>query len=243
MQRPRLTFIHGFMGHPSDWGDVRSMLPEFETNALEMPVAADWQASINQVADGISDSAIVIGYSMGARLALGVALENPQRCAGLVFVSGNPGLEHVEARERRWKADQKIAQELEQLTPESLQPFLERWYQVDVFATTPQDIRHAEIVRKCERFSPEWAKILRANSVSQQPNYWPRLSELSMPTAVVAGELDEKYREIVVRFDQEHGSGNVSKTIVSDCGHIVHRQQPETLVQTIRDLVETVAKR
>ena len=64
-----------------------------------------------------------------------------------------------------------------------------------------------------------------------------------MPTAVVAGELDEKYREIVVRFDQEHGSGNVSKTIVSDCGHIVHRQQPETLVQTIRDLVETVAKR
>ena len=219
------------------------MLPEFETNALEIPVAADWQASINQIADEISDSAIVIGYSMGARLALGVALENPQRCVGLVFASGSPGLEHVEAREQRWKADQKIAQELEQLTQESLQPFLERWYQVDVFAATPQGIRDAEIVRKCKRFSSDWAKILRANSVSDQPNYWPRLSELSMPTAVVAGELDEKYRKIVVRFDQEHGSGNVSKTVVSDCGHIVHRQQPETLVQTIRDLVETVAKR
>jgi len=240
MPRPSLTFIHGFMGHPSDWDDVRAALPDYETSALEIPIAADWQASIGQLAKGIPDQSVVVGYSMGARLALGIALENPQRCAGLVFVSGNPGLEPVEAREQRWIVDQKITRELEQLDAESLEPFLERWYRADVFATVPQKIRATEIARKCEWFSSDWPAILRANSVSRHPNYWARLSELSMPTVVIAGALDEKYHKSANRFRQESPAANVSQTIVPDCGHIVHREQPEILVQAIRGLAEGV---
>lgn len=246
MQRVSLIFIHGFMGHPSDWDELRAALPEFETKALEMPVAADWQSSLKQLAESIPDQSIVIGYSMGARLVLGVALEFPQRCAGLVFVSGNPGLETDEARQQRWVADQQIAQQLSDqfsnsTESKSLEPFLERWYQADVFATVPKKIRQAEVARKLALSSSAWQTILRSNSVSRQPNYWPRLMELLMPTQVIAGELDEKYREIAVRFDKESPPSNVFKTIVPNCGHIVHREQPEVLVQAIRDLAERVA--
>ena len=242
MQRVSLIFIHGFMGHPSDWGAVRAALPDFETSALEMPVVANWQSSLDQLAESIPDQSIVIGYSMGARLALGLALEFPKKCAGLVFVSGNPGLETAEAREQRWAADQQIAQQLiDSRESESLEAFLERWYRADAFTNVPQEIRDAEAARKLVLASTDWPAILRSNSVSRQPNYWPRLKELLMPTQVIAGELDEKYREIAVKFVNESQSSDVSETIIPDCGHIVHREQPEVLVQAIRDLAERVS--
>ena len=238
--RPSLTFIHGFMGHPSDWDEVRAALPEFETKALEIRSAADWRSSVDRLSGSIPDQSVVVGYSMGARLALGIALDSPQRCVGLVFVSGNPGLETAAAHEQRWEADQNVAKQLEQLDSESLEPFLERWYQANVFASLPQGIRRDQIARKRKLFSPDWPKILRTHSVSRQPDYWSRLKQLSIPTAVVAGELDEKYREIAVRFEGEVRSGQVSKTIVPNCGHIVHREQPAALVRVIRDLAEGI---
>ena len=237
MQRPSLTFIHGFMGHPSDWDDVRAALPEYDTRAIEIKPALDWRSSVRQLADSIPDRSVVVGYSMGARLALGIALEHPQKCAGLCFVSGNPGLETTEARDKRWQSDQEIAQQLEQLDSESLELFLDQWYQADVFASLPQEIRREQIARKRKLFSPNWPKILRTHSVSRQPNYWPSLKQLSIPAAVVAGELDEKYRQIAVKFADQTSSGQVSKTIVPNCGHIVHFEQPESLAQTIREVL------
>ena len=210
--RPSLTFIHGFMGHPSDWDEVRAALPEFQTTAVNILPSSDWQSSVRQLADSIPDRSVVVGYSMGARLALGIALES-QRVAGVVFVSGNPGLETDAARDQRWEADQKIANQLEQLEPDSLKPFLEQWYQADVFASLPLEIRREQIARKREFLSPDWPKILRTHSVSRQPNYWPSLKQLSIPTAVVAGELDEKYREIAVRFAGEARSDLVLSLI------------------------------
>jgi 2-succinyl-6-hydroxy-2,4-cyclohexadiene-1-carboxylate synthase len=236
MQRPILTFIHGFMGHPSDWDDVRAALPEFETSALEVRPALDWQSTVAQLADQILEPSVVIGYSMGARLALGIALEHDQKCAGLGLVSGNPGLETKEAREQRWASDQQIAFQLQRLDEESVSTFLSQWYKADVFATVPAEIRQAEIARKRERFSTDWAKVLQACSVARQPDYWPRLQQLSIPTNFIAGELDEKYRSIAVRFASEANSVHVSKKIVPNCGHIVHREQPDVLVQAIRDL-------
>ena len=242
MQRLKLTFIHGFMGHPSDWDDVRGSLPQFETSALEIRPASGWQSTVGQLADQISEPSVVIGYSMGARLAFGIALEQASKCAGLVLVSGNPGLETTEAREQRWASDQQIAQQLQQLDRESVSAFLGQWYKADVFSSVRAEIRQAEIARKQERFSPDWAKVLRACSVARQPDYWPRLQQLSIPTTVVAGDLDEKYHSIAVRVAAEASSAHVSKTIVPNCGHIVHREQPDVLVRAIQELAVTVAK-
>lgn len=216
------------MGHPSDWDDVRAALPEFESVAVEIKPATDWQSSVKQLAESILPGSIVVGYSMGARLALGLAFEDPNRFRGLVFVSGNPGLESETEREERWRSDQKLAERIE---AGSLKPFLNDWYQSSVFSGLPDDVRRSEIARKMAQSSNDWPSILKACSVARQPNYWPRLSELAMPTLVVAGESDEKYRKIAERIREEK---NVSVSVVPNSGHIVHREQQAALVDLIR---------
>jgi len=232
VQQPKLTFIHGFMGLPCDWDDVRAALTEFETSGVEIGLAPDWQSSVRQLAKAIPSRSILVGYSMGARLALGVATESPEKVAGLIFVSGNPGLETLQAREQRREADERVAARIE---VEPLLQFLTDWYRGSVFAALPEELRRLEIATKLVRPSSHWPAILRTNSVSQQPNYWPRLKELTMPTLVVAGELDEKYRKIAQRIQQECSSPKLSAKVVRNCGHIVHREQPEAFCKLIRD--------
>ena len=221
------------MGHPSDWDDVLAALPEYDTTAVKVLPASDWETTVQQLADSISQGSIIVGYSMGARLALGVALEYPQCCRGLIFVSGSPGLESQQEREQRWLSDQQVAEEIES---GQLESFLNQWYQASVFAGLSDELRHSEIARKLALRSKDWPSILRTLSVSKQPNFWPRLKELAMPTLVVAGEQDEKYQNISVRFAEET-SANVETKIDSDCGHIVHREQPEVFVELVRQFV------
>lgn len=232
------------MGHPSDWDNLRSALSKqvnhFDSHAIELKPATDWETAVRQLAEDIPPNSILIGYSMGARLSLGVALENPEKIDGLILVSGNPGIESAEARDQRWIADQNTAQEIkDRIASGTLEPFLERWYQQSVFSTSPQEVRDLEIQRKLAHVSREWPDFLRSVSVSRQPNYWPRLHELSMPVRIVAGRNDEKYRDIAIRIAENPTLRNAESRIIDDCGHIVHHEQPEVLVELIRDLVVT----
>lgn len=235
MQR-QLVFIHGFMGHASDWDDLRALLPEFDSRAINIDVASDWQATVKSLADSMEAGSVVVGYSMGARLALGVAIEFTEKCAGLVFVSGNPGLESAEARSERELSDEQIASRIEQ---GQLDSFLEKWYQASVFKSLPEELRRDEIQRKLERDPEDWATLLRVNSVSQQPNYWLRLAELAMPTLVVAGRRDEKYNQIAERFQATVALNHVKTKRLADCGHMVHREQPDKLAALIREFMTT----
>ena len=227
-----LVFLHGFMGHASDWDEVRSQLPEFETRAINIEVATDWHGTVRSLTSLLTKNSIVVGYSMGARLALGIALEFPEQCAGLIFVSGNPGLESETERAEREIADEKIA---DRIAAGQLEPFLQKWYQSSVFATLPEEIRDQEIERKLGRDAKHWPEILRVNSVSQQPNYWPRLHELVMPTWVVAGERDEKYKTIANRVGEV---AQIKVDLLLNCGHMVHREKPLELASLIRDFIK-----
>ena len=226
------------MGHPSDWDEVRLLLSQtgldFEANAIEIQPHGDWEANLEQLAQVFDGRSIVVGYSLGARLSLGLALEFPAKVAGLVLVSGNPGLRSASQRDQRWQADQRLA---EQLRTQSLDVFLDNWYQQSVFTSTPAEILKVEVQRKLSRSDRFWPEILRGASVAKQPNYWPRLNELSMPTLVIAGENDEKYRSFAVQIGKECSATNLKCEIVPDCGHLVHRQAPEVLVQLIGEFI------
>ncbi|MEM6470533.1 MAG: alpha/beta fold hydrolase [Planctomycetota bacterium] len=232
----QLSFLHGFMGHPSDWDDIRSMLADHETFAPEVPKAPDWATTIRLLSESVPRGSILVGYSMGARLALGVSLEFPHRLGGLVFVSGNPGLEADEERVKRWAFDSRIAERIESESPER---FLDDWYRLPVFSSIPLSIRNSERDRKLLRAGMSWAESLRVLSVAKQPDYWPRLPELTMPTLLVSGENDEKYRKISQRFSERATSTKLTRQLVPECGHIVHRERPAAFVSALRQFLST----
>ena len=76
---------------------------------------------------------------------------------------------------------------------------------------------------------------MRVNSLAKQPNYWPAIKTQTIPGLAVAGEDDEKYAKIAIRFTQGSQSPLSRSMIFAECGHIVHHEQPKKLSDSIRD--------
>lgn len=247
MQQQQLTFLHGFMGHPSDWNDLRSQLEgtSFSSDqsivmgALEIEPACDWSGGLEKLALKVSCPSVLVGYSMGARLALGLAVEFPEKVNGLILISGNLGIESDDLRNQRLKHDRSLASEMESLS-NSIQKkeFLKRWYQQSVFATVSDSVRHHEMNRKLEKNDwVKWSRTLQTFSVARQPNYWQCLNSIKVPVWMIAGQKDEKYQEIAKRFWLQSRMEHSKSVIVPDSGHIVHREQPEAVVKEIRSFL------
>ncbi|MEO1524409.1 MAG: alpha/beta fold hydrolase [Planctomycetota bacterium] len=244
MQQPSLTFLHGFMGDTADWDELRDSLDAGDGSDLAMimhapPIlpAKDWESGLGQLANSIPKHSLLIGYSMGARLALSLAMEFPERTCGLVLISGNPGLQSDLQRKTRFDHDEALASKIETLSAaEETRQFLEEWYQQSVFATTSDAVRQCEIERKLlQQNRSSWPDVLRTFSVARQPNYWLRLHSLKIPVLLIAGEKDEKYCRIANRFVEASNSNTTTATIVPDCGHIVHREQTATVSRVINE--------
>lgn len=236
-QKRTVVLVHGFMGDPSDWDFVRQGLAGFNVITPLLRPATSWQAGVEQLAEEIPMGSVLVGYSMGARLSLGVALSDLDLVSGLFFCSGNPGIEDEEQRRTRYQHDLRIAERIE--TSERRE-FLEWWYtESTVFKSLTPQVREDEIRRKSVRVADDWSEILRRFSVAKQPDYWPQLGELTMPVMAVAGAQDRKYARFVARMGE---ASNVSARIIAACGHIVHREQPHIFVRLLKQfLFETAA--
>ena len=221
-----LVLLHGFTQTGASWGPVTSRLeagghqviaPDCPGHGRKAGVAADLSEGARLLAAecGRGDW---VGYSMGGRFALHVALNLPEVVARLVLVSTTPGLEDAASRERRRDEDEARAQSL---LRDGLEPFLDKWLKLPLFATLPKDAAGRE-----ERLSntPEGlASSLRLAGTGNQESLWGRLGELTMPILLVAGTSDEKFTAIARRMAEELPNADLA---LLDGGHAVHLERP-----------------
>jgi 2-succinyl-6-hydroxy-2,4-cyclohexadiene-1-carboxylate synthase len=177
----------------------------------------------------------MVGYSMGGRLALYLALRYPERCAGLFLESASPGLESAGEQAARRAADESKAK---RLASGDLRAFLRDWYRQPLFASLAQDeilLRQTTEARR--RNDPgELARSLRGMGTGSQPSLWGELESLSMPALAVAGGLDEKYAGISSRMRSINP--RIRSTVVPGAGHTVHAEAPAEYVALLGRFVD-----
>ncbi len=231
---PRLTLVHGFTQTGRSWGEVaRLFATGFEVVRVDLPGhggSSDRRMSFENTASAIGDvggRCVYVGYSMGARLCLRLALDRPELVRALVLVGGSPGLATAGERTTRMQADEQLADDIERVGTAA---FLRRWLGQRMFATlTPTDDDLAG--RRAN--SPEGlAAALRAMGVGAQEPLWARLAELDMPVLLVAGELDAKFTVAGERMAAAIGP-NARAVILPGCGHAAHLEQPEAFCRLV----------
>jgi 2-succinyl-6-hydroxy-2,4-cyclohexadiene-1-carboxylate synthase len=177
----------------------------------------------------------MVGYSMGGRLALYLALRYPERCAGLFLESASPGLENSSKRAARCAADESKAKRLES---GDLRAFLRDWYRQPLFASLAQDedlLRRTVEARR--RNDPgELARSLRGMGTGNQPSLWGELEGLGVPALAVAGGLDERYAGISSRMASINP--RIASAVVSGAGHTVHTEAPAEYVALLGRFVD-----
>src|SRR5688500_1648417 len=126
-----MVLVHGFTQTGRCWGPVAEALAvHHEVVRVDAPghgrsaeVMAGPRGSARLIADR-GGRATYLGYSMGGRFCLHLALANPELVAGLVLVGATPGIEDDDEREQRAADDDRMAQVLER---RGLEAFLDAW--------------------------------------------------------------------------------------------------------------------
>jgi 2-succinyl-6-hydroxy-2,4-cyclohexadiene-1-carboxylate synthase len=187
--------------------------------------------SVLEVLDGAGvDRATVVGYSMGGRLALYLALRHPDRCAGLFLESASPGLEDAGERAARRRADEEKAALLE---GGDFRGFLHDWYRQPLFAplSRDEDLLRRTIEDKGRNDPAELAKSLRGMGTGSQPSLWGELPALRVPALAVAGRLDEKFVGISHRMASR--APGMRAAVVPGAGHNVHAEAPTAYLSSL----------
>ena len=199
--------LHGAVGVAADWRGIAKRLAAatISSRAVDLwrflddaplPRGAFGKA-LNTDAGGEvfrGSGRALLGYSLGARLALHALLEPGHPWQAAVLVSAHPGLEAAAERSARLEADSAWAA---RAFGGDWQEFLDAWNAQPLLGQTV--IRDASASRSLVTRRREVARSFMDWSLGAQQPLWQRLAQITIPVLWVAGERDEKFLALAQR--------------------------------------------
>jgi len=248
---PAIMLLHGFTGRARGMDAVATAFEhQYDVIAPDLPGHGRSAAVRRRAGYGFEDCiddlvatllasgherAHWIGYSMGARLALGCAVRHPRRVASLALIAARAGIEDAAEREARRRADEELARRIE---TGGLEAFVDEWMAHPLFATQRRLGAQFLAHQRNERLAHDAAGLaagLRALGPGAQPSYFDALMRIAAPTLLVAGELDPRFVESARVLAGRMPRAEVCE--IADAGHAVHLEQPASFVHAVQDFL------
>jgi 2-succinyl-6-hydroxy-2,4-cyclohexadiene-1-carboxylate synthase len=241
-----VVLAHGFTQTGRLWGGLaRALAVRRRVLAVDLPghagstaVRADLESAGRLLLDAAGPDGPVdlVGYSLGARIALHGALADPGRCRRLVLIGGTAGIEDDEARARRRAADEALADSLE--ASGDVEEFVRRWLAAPMFAGLRTSA--ADRAERLRNTAAGLASSLRLNGVGTQRPRWGDLGALDVPVLAVAGADDARFVASGRRLAA--GSARGTLALVPGAGHAAHLQQPQLAARIVGAWLESTGR-
>jgi 2-succinyl-6-hydroxy-2,4-cyclohexadiene-1-carboxylate synthase len=241
---PPLLLLHGFTGSRTAFAHVRERLTETASVvAVDLPghgespfhedtTFASTLASLLALLDALGLQQVdVVGYSLGARVALGLAVESSARVRRLVLESGSPGLRRRRDRGERRKQDEALAARIES---DGVDAFVQSWEALPLFLgvrALPPEVQQALRLRRLAADAGGLALSLRRLGLGAQPNYWSALPRIRTPTLLLTGAKDAKFTALAHRMAAELPV--VWGHVFAGVGHAPHLEVPEAWAKEV----------
>ncbi|KAJ8564701.1 hypothetical protein K7X08_001161 [Anisodus acutangulus] len=260
-----VVFLHGFLGTGGDWipimkaisgsarciavdlpGHGRSKLLD-QVYGLEEPGLSIMAFAniLQHLFDSLQCRKVVlVGYSMGARISLYMALRYNDKVAGAVIISGSPGLIDEEARKVRRAKDDFAACSL---VSSGLEPFLDAWYSGDLWNSLRTHPHFNKILasrlQHCDL--KNLGRVLSDLSVGRQPPLWEDLKRCRVPLQFIVGEKDVKFKNIAQKMCdtmcQSTETMNIPEIVeIPYSGHAAHIENPLPVISAISQFIREV---
>lgn len=190
---------------------------------------ADAVAALADLVEELGPPLPAIGYSLGGRLALGLALERPDLIDALVLVSASPGIRDPEERAARAARDEALAQRLER---DGLDRFLAEWLASPLTGTghLPDAVRRRDLAVRHRNDPLRLAAALRGLGRGAQPWLGDRLPELRPSLLAIAGSRDSRH-VAWARWMAEAATGTA--VVVDGAGHNLVLETPGRLAAEV----------
>lgn len=230
-----IVLVHGFTQTGQCWGpEADDLATDHEVIRVDAPGhgrSTDILAGLRTGGRLIADQggeATYLGYSMGARFCLHLALSNPELVRGLVLIGATAGIEDAQERAARRVQDLQTAARLQ---ADGLEAFLDAWLAQPLFAHLSAD-RAFRTERLENSIEGLVSSLEQAGTGTQDPS-WHKLGRLTMPVLVVAGERDDKFSALARRMAIDIGD-NATLALIPDAGHAAHLEQPTAFLAVLR---------
>lgn len=251
---PAVFFLHGFTGSGETWKPHLAALEAFTIIRIDFlgHGRSDTPAAIERYGmDTCVDDLLVIqdrlgiercafvGYSMGGRVAMRVALRAPERLWALVLESASPGIANTADRRDRVIQDASLAARIRK---EGVAAFADYWQALPLFASQsrlPETVRQALRDQRLQHTAEGLANSLEGLGAGMQEPILPRLRNLRLPALLLAGALDAKYCELAHEMATVLPQCRVH--VVPDAGHAVHLEQPAAFDDVVHDFLRAHA--
>lgn len=235
-----IVLLHGFTQTARSWRPIAERLDtERPVVAVDAPGhgrSADVVLGLLDTARAVADIAprsTLVGYSMGGRVALHLAIHQPAAVERLVLIGATPGIEDPTERAERRAADERLATRLELI---GVDAFLDEWLAQPLFADLAPSRRDLDDRRR--NTVAGLAASLRNSGTGTQESLWARLSEIHVPTLVITGGRDDKFTEIGRRMVDAIGR-EAHLVTIPDRGHAVHLEDPDRVAEVVGRFVVT----
>jgi len=237
--------LHGFTGSPESWSRVADHA-ELDQTPLTPALAGhgrDWQESgvqsfesevtrLSSLALQAERPRLLCGYSMGARVALGLLARQSHLFDAAVLIGVHPGLAEQSARTERREVDAGRARLLRE---QGVAAFIAAWEEQPLFASQrelpPEVVAHQRDIR-LGHDAEGLARALEALGLAEMPDYRPAMPSLQMPVTLVTGAGDTKFSEVASALAK--GRPRVDAMLVDGVGHNVVLEAPAAVAAVLK---------
>jgi 2-succinyl-6-hydroxy-2,4-cyclohexadiene-1-carboxylate synthase len=246
-----LVLLHGFTGSAASWSPVIQDLARFHrvvaidiighgaSSAPEDLSHYVFEQALHDLVEVTAQLGVAraawLGYSMGGRLALGMAVDHPERVSSLILESATAGIQHEMERLQRAEADQDLARRIEVI---GIETFVQQWERLPIWESQralPAEVLQFEREIRLRNRAVGLAHSLRGMGQGAQPSYWDRLSEIGVPVLLIAGALDRKFVGIAGQMGVRIAGGQLS--VVPGAGHTVHLERRGEFLEDVGEFL------
>lgn len=231
---PTIVLVHGFTQTANSWKPIAE---QFVAQGKQVVVvdlpghgdSANVRADLRRTADMIAQiggPATYVGYSLGGRVCLHLALMYPHLVRSLVLIGAHPGIADADERSARRASDDALADHLLDI---GVPAFLAEWMALPLFGGF--DTGEADRADRLRNTAEGLAASLRMAGTGEQLPLWPRLRELNMPVLALAGADDTKFAAIAEQIANAVPMGR--HQLIVGAAHAAHLQRPADVAEAI----------
>lgn len=238
--------LHGFLGLASDFDFLKPHIKSLEAEDLWESFSnhslREWAERKSLEFDlrfkDSSEPRILLGYSMGGRLAMHLLLARPKLWSAAILVSANPGVSSIDERMARMDLDFKWSQKF---LKSEWNHVVREWQEQSIFKVKKPLPDQIKLEREESYYDRKTlADALMLWSLSKQDNLALKMMSVSAPVLWVAGEDDEKYCDLLCGFPQVASSHQFHK--ITQASHRCPWDNPQEFIRLVCEFLKALEK-
>jgi pimeloyl-ACP methyl ester carboxylesterase len=244
-----IVFLHAFPLNRTMWAEQEDVLSlRFRVITVDLRGHGEsdaplWRYTLEQSADDVNalldqlaiQQAIFAGLSMGGYILFAFYRKYAARVKGLILADTRAQADTTEGKDGRFQMAQTAYQKgptaiADIMIPKLLSPA--------TIQTKPALVQHVRAMIEGNQISGIAGDLM---AMAERPDSVPLVKQITCPTQIIVGELDQATPPSESRFMADH-IPNASLAIIPGAAHLTNLEQPETFNQIVVAFAAELAK-